>query len=635
MSDFSLLHEEDPGTIRVLHVDDNPQLGRVFCDFLVEKSDRIEAETVADPTAALERVLAGEVDCVVSDYDMPDTDGIELLEAVREEYPDLPFFLFTGQGSEEVASAAIAAGATGYLQKGRGTDQYAVLANRVENAVDQYRTQQAAERTERHVRELMENTPDVRWMFTGDWSELLFVNTSYEDIYGGSVAELEADPTSFLDTVHPEDREAVQAALDRLSDGEAVEIRYRVDPRTDYERWVEVRGRPIREDGEVRRVVGYSREVTERMRRQRELRETRRLLTESLDALDDVFCILDAESRVERHNDTLTDVLGVDSEEVDGRRAVEFFAEPDRQAVREAIEEAVETGTARVEARLVTADGERIPYEFTGARLDDDGTVRGVIAIGRDVSERLEYERTLEAQNERLEEFAGVVSHDLRNPLTAIRSQLELYRRTGEESHLDDVGATLGRMERLLEDLLQVARYGEAVEDPTPTSLDDVVDRAAVGTLPDGADLTVASVPPLYADSDRLQQLVANLLRNAAEHASEKDTSTTGASADGGAADLDLAVRVGPVSGDGTPDGFYVADDGPGIPAADREEVFETGYTTSEDGTGYGLSVVRSVAEAHGWTLSIADSWAGGARVEVRDVSFVDTTARVDADLDA
>jgi len=423
--------------------------------------------------------------------------------------------------------------------------------------------------------------------------------------------------------------------MDRLSNGEADQMRYRVDPRTDYQRWIEVRGRPIVEDGEVRRVVGYSREVTERMRQERELRRTRRLLSESLDALDEVFCILDADGRIQRCNDTLAEVVGEDPAAVEGTHAPAFFAETDRQLVEAAIEEAVETGTARGEARMVTAEGEQVPYEFTGARLDDDdGTLRGVIAIGRDVSERVEYERTLEAQNERLEEFAGFVSHDLRNPLTAIHSQLELYRATGDESHLDDIETTLGRMERLLEDLLQVARYGEAVEDPTPTDLDTVVDRAAVGALPGSTTLEVESVPTLYADADRLQQLIENLLRNAAEHGATRDGSAGDGADDASDAD-GLRVRVGPVTADDSPEGFYVADDGPGIPESDRARVFETGYTTSDDGTGYGLSVVRSVAEAHGWTVSVEESWAGGARVELRNVSFADAAATVDADLDA
>ncbi len=616
MTDLSLLEDDEPGTIRVLHVDDNEQLGRVFCDVLGEHSDRIEAETVADPDEALDRVHAGAVDVVVSDYDMPDIDGIELLETVRETYPDLPFFLFTGKGSEAVASDAIAAGATGYLQKGRGTDQYAVLANRMKNAVERYRTQRAADRTERRVRELMENTPDVRWMFTADWSEVLFVNTAYEEVYGGSVSELTANPDSFLDVVHPADRKRVQTAMTRLSDGHPVELEYRVDPRVDYERWIEVRGRPIREDGAVRRVVGYSREVTRRIRHEQELERTRRLLTESLDALDEVFCILDTDGCVERCNDTLVELVGRDADEIEGTPATTFFADADREAVAEAIDEAMATGAARGEARLVTADGDRIPYEFTGARLDE-GDLEGVIAVGRDVSERRAYERTLEARNERLEEFAGVVSHDLRNPLTAIRSQLELYRATDDETHLDDIEETVGRMERLLEDLLQVARYGETVDDPAATDLGVVVDRATVGTLPDAATVEVESVPTLYADADRLQQLVENLLRNAAEHATDDDA---------------LTVQVGPVTDDGTPVGFYVADDGAGISPENREQVFETGYTTGDDGTGYGLSVVRSVAEAHDWTVSIETAWSGGTRVEVGGVSFVDDAPRADVD---
>jgi Signal transduction histidine kinase len=84
----------------------------------------------------------------------------------------------------------------------------------------------------------------------------------------------------------------------------------------------------------------------------------------------------------------------------------------------------------------------------------------------------------------------------------------------------------------------------------------------------------------------------------------------------------------------GVVDGFYVADDGPGIPAPDREQAFETGYTTSSGGTGYGLSVVRSVGDAHGWAVTVGESWADGARVEFRDVSFVDAASRVDADIE-
>lgn len=108
--------------IRVLHVDDEPDFGDLTATVLERSDERFEVDTRTSAAAGLDRLAEGDFDCVVSDYQMPATDGLEFLEAVREENPDLPFLLFTGQGSEEVASEAITAGATDYLQKESGTE---------------------------------------------------------------------------------------------------------------------------------------------------------------------------------------------------------------------------------------------------------------------------------------------------------------------------------------------------------------------------------------------------------------------------------------------------------------------------------------------------------------------------------
>jgi len=112
---------------------------------------------------------------------------------------------------------------------------------------------------------------DVLWMFTADWTELCFVNPAYEDVFGVPIAELEADPTTFVDAIHPEDREHVREAMARATAGESIELEYRVNPEQDYERWVWVQGEPIEEDGEVVRIVGFARDVTDRQRRERQL----------------------------------------------------------------------------------------------------------------------------------------------------------------------------------------------------------------------------------------------------------------------------------------------------------------------------------------------------------------------------
>ncbi len=132
--------------IHVLHVDDDREFVELAALMLERESDALSVTVETNAHAGLDRIETSVVDCVVSDYDMPRVDGLEFLREVREREPDLPFVLFTGKGSEEIASAAISAGVSDYLQKVSGTDQFAVLANRIENLVTQARAEATLER---------------------------------------------------------------------------------------------------------------------------------------------------------------------------------------------------------------------------------------------------------------------------------------------------------------------------------------------------------------------------------------------------------------------------------------------------------------------------------------------------------
>jgi PAS domain S-box-containing protein len=207
-------------------------------------------------------------------------------------------------------------------------------------------------------------------------------------------------------------------------------------------------------------------------------------------------------------------------------------------------------------------------------------------------------QRRLEQQNERLDEFADTVSHDLRNPLSVADGRLALLREDVDSEHVEPIDQALDRMDTLIEDALTLAKQGLLVSDPEPVALGTVTEAAlsTVGNPP--ADVALADdLPTVRADRERLQTLLENLLRNAVDHGESDTTVTVGVLDD---------------------EGFYVADDGPGIPVAERSDAFEYGFSTDENGTGIGLAIVKNIAEAHGWAISVHEAASGGARFEIR-----------------
>jgi signal transduction histidine kinase len=243
-----------------------------------------------------------------------------------------------------------------------------------------------------------------------------------------------------------------------------------------------------------------------------------------------------------------------------------------------------------------------------------DGTreLARLLAANTEVAlDRMERERELARQNERLDEFASVVSHDLRNPLNVARGFTEIARETGEADAFDRVEAAHDRMDALIEGLLALAREGAVVGDDEPVWLADAAERAWASVHAPDAELSVGSQGAIRADPDRLVQLLENLFRNAADHTDGRVVigvgTLRGAGEDGGDPDRERA-----------PAGFYVEDDGPGIPEDARDAVLEAGYSTTDGGTGLGLAIVKRIAEAHGWSVTVTESDAGGARFEFR-----------------
>jgi signal transduction histidine kinase len=217
-----------------------------------------------------------------------------------------------------------------------------------------------------------------------------------------------------------------------------------------------------------------------------------------------------------------------------------------------------------------------------------------------DITHREQYRRELERQNERLDQFANMISHDLRNPLTVASGRLTLAREEYDSEHLEAVATAHARMEELIEEVLTLARQGQPINETETIDLSAVAARCWQMVETASAEPATEDDLTFIADGDRLQQLLENLFRNATEHGDE-----------------DVTIRVGAIDGD---DGFYVADDGPGIPPEEREQVFESGYTTADNETGFGLAIAEEIADAHGWIITITESADDGAQFEIRGV---------------
>ncbi|MDS0282809.1 response regulator [Haloarcula onubensis] len=256
-------------TIRVLLVDDQPDLAEVTGLHLENRRDSFEVVLAPDGPTALDRLEATAVDCVVSDYEMPGMDGLELLRAVTEREPSLPFILYTGKGSEEIASEAISAGVTDYLQKRTTSEQYDVLANRIENAVARRRSERAREESEGRYRTLVDASPHAILVHYGE--TIVYVNDTMVRMFGFE-AQSQAHGTAAMSYVHPDDRDAVRERMRLVLDDreESDWIAWRL-LRDDGEiREVESRGTPVVYDGQ-RAVQVVVRDLTDQRRRERQL----------------------------------------------------------------------------------------------------------------------------------------------------------------------------------------------------------------------------------------------------------------------------------------------------------------------------------------------------------------------------
>lgn len=465
----------DGDGITVLAVDDDPDLLDLTATFLERERDEFDVVAEQHVEDALDRLEEDTIDVIVSDYDMPEMNGLEFLAAIREEYENLPFILFTAKGSEEIASEAVSKGVTDYLQKETGASQYSLLANRIVNAFEQYEALRTLKRSQEKFSKLVMNSTDV----------LAIVNENGEFEY--------------------------------------------ISPACEH-------------------TLGY--EQTE-------------LVEES---------------------------------------AFDYMPTEDRQNAMEEFFDAVENPEKEpiIEFRFQRPDGGYTILEARGKNMFEDDFIDGFVVNARDITNLKEREQELRQQNERLKDMRSVISHDLRDPISAASDSLVLYRETGDEEYLGKIDRALDRMDSLVDQVGTMADNETKVDETEQVALDDIAQEAwrMVDTEP--GQLHVADSKEFEADPIRIRQVFEHLFRNAIDHNAGE-----------------ITVHIGT-----TDSSIYVEDTGTGIPEEDHDRIFESGYTTDPEKAGFGLNIVRQIVVGHGWNLVVSEGDEGGTRFEITDITF-------------
>jgi PAS domain S-box-containing protein len=372
-ADMSGRHER----IRVLHVDDNQNYGDLVTTFLEREHDCFDVTTAVDPGEGLCRLREGDFDCVVSDYDMPGENGVEFLQTVREAGYATPFILYTGKGSEQVASEAISAGVTDYIQKGAGVSHYTILANRISNAVEQHRAKRQTNLSYR----AMDTANEGLSLVTSDGT-FSYVNPAFAQLFEYECDELIGEHWTVL--YHDEEAERLEhdilpAVVEQgYWSGETVRLTKHGDRLVTDHRLTHT------SEGVV---ICTAQDVTPERTAPTQQTTGFDLLVDAME--DHAFYTLDHEGYITRWNRGAERLTGYTATEIIGEHMERLFIEEDRERglPEQLIETAKTEGTATNVGRRVRKDGGEFKTSDTlSASYDTSGTIRGFGKIDREIA---------------------------------------------------------------------------------------------------------------------------------------------------------------------------------------------------------------------------------------------------------
>jgi PAS domain S-box-containing protein len=401
----------------ILYVDDEPDLLEIGKLFL-EQSGQISVDIITSAPAALSRMQSENFDAVVSDYQMPEMDGIAFLKIIRASYPELPFILFTGRGREEIVIEAINNGVDSYLQKGGSpTAQFAELLHRIMIAIERRQAVRALRDSEKKYRSLLESLRDSIIVHRN--TRILYLNPAGEKVLGYSQESLLGQSIMIL--VPPEFHEIVTTAVKKRMAGESFEP-YELDLiRGDGNRISVIMSGNLVEFEGAPASVNLITDITERKRAENALRDSEKKYRSVIESIQDIYYRTDKDGNLLIASPSGATLLRYNSvNDILGKQIATFYLDPAERT--ELLARLQKTGSvSNFETRLKKKDG-TVVFVSTNSHyyLDESGAIAGVEGIIRDITEQKRAEEALRKSERQLNAMAtnipGVVYRFYMNP---------------------------------------------------------------------------------------------------------------------------------------------------------------------------------------------------------------------------
>jgi signal transduction histidine kinase/FixJ family two-component response regulator len=626
-----------PSSIRVLHVDDEEIQLEYVKTFLEGMDGSIHVESVVSPEEALRRLESETFDCIVSDFQMATLDGIELARRVRET-SDIPFIIYTGRGSEEVAEAAFRVGIDDYLRKEMNPSHYQVLARRIRSAVEKNRSDLELKESEAKLRLFMDTATDYFYLYDSDLilhdvnesGMIIFPNaTSKEDVLGKHMLELipglegtgryekyrevvETGNPIFYDSIklHPSIGD-IEIAIKGFKVGDGLGIH---SFNLTEQRVIERRFETLHSHAAGLASATHLSEVAEK---------TFEAIGKNLETDIGSFHIVEGDLVKPIYSVDIR-LRGLISIRVDGpgiiartvregttqlvpdtRSDPDFITGPEAMG-RELLSELAVPVVLGDEVVAV------INVESVELGAFDSNDQRLVEILAEHVAsafERLQSQQSLVELHERhnrelvagVQRISSMVRHDIRGPLQTIMNAAYIANREPEKRE-EMMGIITGSVKHV-NDIMEDWKSQDIEEtlDITEVDLAQLIsDSLAASLIPSSVtvDVDVGSLQ-VSLDSVKMRRVMDNIIRNAIE-----------AMGDGGrltisARDDEREIKI------------EVADTGIGIPENNMEDIFKPFYTTKPTGMGLGLTFSRRAVEAHKGTID-AESKAGkGTKIKI------------------